>query len=482
MKIRDTGTRPLTIIWAYDPQMFDPQLTSNPTAYEVFRHVCEPLFYTDTDGVLRGLIAEDEHEYSNDGLEIRIAIRDGILFHDGTRATPEIVVSSFQRLQQLATSPLTDQLRSAVFSVENKKVLVQLPEPDYEFVNRVFTHAYSAIILDTPEDSIFPVCTGAYRFRPNLYSPDERVIIERFQDYSWPSTYHANTLAQIPQIEFKFVEDRDQRFEMLLSAEACVLSLSKEDVPIAARDPDIKLYDTEGGMTYIGFNFARPRWQNATVRRALVQAINKEELVNSGPFNLTDSIFTPSMTGYSKATDDLLSSFDPDTAAQVLLSAGFSFGDEIIIMTPQSRTYAGLFDLIQNQLNSIGISNVSLRQVPQTEMLENRQEYDLLLYDYSWADYTGLGSFLSPGTTRNLLNYPLDDISLTVRTSILTRERDERAALIKHAQTQVLEQTVYAPLLWRKLTKGVNTKCVTGEIVDNYKRLLYHDAQTHPFR
>ena len=57
--IRDMGGRPLAIVWGYDPQLYDPHATADPIAYEIWRHMCEPLFYEDAQGVVRGLLAED---------------------------------------------------------------------------------------------------------------------------------------------------------------------------------------------------------------------------------------------------------------------------------------------------------------------------------------------------------------------------------------------------------------------------------------
>jgi len=62
------GGRPLAIIWGGDPGNYDPHRTSHPVAQSVFRHVCEPLFYQDFDGVIRGLLAEDDFEYGDAGM------------------------------------------------------------------------------------------------------------------------------------------------------------------------------------------------------------------------------------------------------------------------------------------------------------------------------------------------------------------------------------------------------------------------------
>lgn len=56
-QVDDVGGRPLTVLWSADPGMYDPQHTSNAVAADVFRYVCEPLFYEDGQGIVRGLLA-----------------------------------------------------------------------------------------------------------------------------------------------------------------------------------------------------------------------------------------------------------------------------------------------------------------------------------------------------------------------------------------------------------------------------------------
>jgi len=69
------GGRPLIIVWSYDPGNYDPHVTSHPIAESIFHHVCEPLFHEDFDGRVRGLLAEDEIEYENDGRRITVQLR-----------------------------------------------------------------------------------------------------------------------------------------------------------------------------------------------------------------------------------------------------------------------------------------------------------------------------------------------------------------------------------------------------------------------
>ncbi|NIV34445.1 MAG: hypothetical protein GWN58_34790, partial [Anaerolineae bacterium] len=60
---------------------------------------------------------------------------------------------------------------------------------------------------------------------------------------------------------------------------------------------------------------------------------------------------------------------------------------------PESNTYRELAAAVQQQLNAVGLSRVRVREVPRADILTQRQDFDLLLFDYAWGDYRALGIF-----------------------------------------------------------------------------------------
>jgi ABC-type transport system substrate-binding protein len=109
--------------------------------------------------------------------------------------------------------------------------------------------------------------------------------------------------------------------------------------------------------------------------------------------------------------------------------------------------------------------------------LTQRQDFDLLLFDYAWGDYTALGIFLGPGP-RNLLNYPGGDVAGLVRKARTTADPDKRQQFVLEAQRLVLEQALWQPLLVRRITFAVDGACVEGVRQSPEGQLLFHDADT----
>gem|GEM_PF-4507370 len=87
-----------------------------------------------------------------------------------------------------------------------------------------------------------------------------------------------------------------------------------------------------------------------------------------------------------------------------------------------------------------------------------RYDFDLLLFDYAWNDYTILGILLGPGP-RNLLNYASDDVAGLVAQARTTADLERRQQLVLDAQRAVLEQAIWQPLLVRRITFAVDSIC-----------------------
>lgn len=476
------GGRPLVIVWSDDPGDYDPHHTSHPIAQSVFSHVCEPLFYEDFDGAVRGLLAEDEVEYGDDGRRLTIRLRPGITFHDGVSLDAEAVQASFERLQRLSVSPLLNDLRDVTVTAQpdGRSVVFTLPEPDYEFIRLVLSNPYAAIVspqAGEPAEPGFVACTGPYRFAPSLYRPGQSLSLVRYPDYHWSPTYFANQgAAHILQIRFAFETDRARRLELLLRGGGCVLSLSQGQVAPVAALPHFRLYEATGGVTYLGFNFQRMRWQDVRVRQAVALALDKDALTKLGPFLVADTPLAPNASGYNPQAAAFGYGYDPDRSQALLTQAGFDTDTEVVLLIPESNTYRELAALVRQQLQSVGL-RVRVREVPRADILTQRQDFDLLLFDYAWSDYTALGIFLGPGP-RNLLNYPGGDVASLVAQARATADAGQRRQLVLEAQRIVLEQALWQPLLVRRITFAVDGTCVRGERQSPEGELLFHDADT----
>ncbi|MBN2003404.1 MAG: ABC transporter substrate-binding protein [Anaerolineae bacterium] len=476
------GGPPLVSVWAYDPEDYDPQHTSHPMAQEIFRHVCEPLFYQDEQGDLRGILAEDDIVYGSDGREVTIRLRPDIIFHDGTPLDAGGVVASFERLQQFGASPLLNELRDVIVTAgsDGRSVVFTLPYLDYEFGNLVLSNSYAVIV--SPKAGAwmepgFVACTGPYRFVPSAYRPNRSVTLVPNSNYHYTPPYAENPgPPTIRRLVYAFEPDRDARLKLLTEGSACVLSLSRDgEIPPALSH--FRYHFATGGVTYLGFNFQRQRWQDSRVRAAIAMAIDKEALATRGLFDVAETPLTPESIGYDAGVARFGYGYDPQRSRELLSSAGFDVALEIILLIPESRTYRDLAADVQQQLAAIGLSRVRIREVPREDLLARRQDFDLLVFDYAWGDYTALGIFLGSGP-RNLLNYPEGNIADLIAQARMQADKDERRDMILEAQKIVLSEAIWQPLLVRRIVFAVDSRCVSGERSTPFGELIFWDAHT----
>jgi dipeptide transport system substrate-binding protein len=255
-----------------------------------------------------------------------------------------------------------------------------------------------------------------------------------------------------------------------------VLSLSKEQEADVSGLGHFRLHDATGGITYLGFNFQRTRWQDVRARRGVALALDKAALAAIGPFSIANTPLVPTATGYDEHAAGFGYGYDPDRSRALLVEAGFDTDAEVALLYPESNTYRELVAVLQQQLEAMGLT-VRVREIPRADILGERQDFDLLLFDCAWGDYTALSIFLGLGP-RNLLNYPDDDAAGLVAQARVTGDRDARQALVLGAQQVVLEEALWQPLLVRRLTFAVNGECVQGERQSPAGELVFHDADT----
>lgn len=484
-RVEAVGGRPLTFVVADDPAMYDPHATSDPRAEQVFRHVCEPLFADEGSGSLRGVLADGAPGVASDGRRVEVRLRPGLAFHDGRPVDAAAVVASFERLKRLGVSPLVSDLRDVAIrpGADVNAVVFELPQPDFDFVRLVLTSPYAVVVspgTGTPAAPGLVACTGPYRFLPQLYRPAVELTLVRAPNPA-AGTGSIGRVGQpdIPRIAFRFVGDRAGRLAQLLDGDGCVLSLSEEHVPTVVARPEFRRYATRAGLTYLGFNVQRPRWQDARARQALAMALDRTALAASGPFEPADTPLPPDAVGYDPAAAAFGYGHDPVQARQLAALAGLDLAAELVLLTPAgSQTYAALAGQVKDQLAAAGFTRVQLRTVPRGEILAERQDFDLLLFDYNWGDYGALRFLFGPGT-RNLLGYAGGEIAELVTRARATADPDARQALVLQAQRAILAPALWQPLLVRRLTVAVDGRCVSGERQAADGSLHFADAATH---
>ncbi len=354
-----SGKSTFTIYEAGDKWILGPGWDDDPK-FLVFL----PLIKRDPEtGIMKGCLAQ-KWEYSEDGRELTIYLRQDVKWHDGVPVTAGDIKFTLELLSH------PEVLGYGAGKIESIKIL-----DDYSL--KIVLKKRYGIKLDTwqvyypqhllehldPMD-IFkwefwthPVGNGPYRF-VNLL-PKTMMEFEANPDYYLGK----------PRIERVIIKlSGGTVITELLSGNVDMSWVMAEDAFTLAKDSRFRVYHRwEGGRTQILWNQNSKFFRESIVRRALTQAIDRHTLhkILNFPENLpiTDGIRSLHQLRSGKFGEAL--PFDPDKARLLLREAGWrdSDGDGILDRDGESFSFTlkateldlNLLVFLQAQFKKIGV-------------------------------------------------------------------------------------------------------------------------------
>ncbi len=338
----------------------------------VIWNIFEPLFVFDGDFALLPMLAAS-HAVSEDGLTHTIALRTGVLFHDGNEMVSQDVVASIERWGR--NSGFAANLMKVVESIathDDYTIEIKLSEPfgtlpETLAMNNGGCPIYPKAICDAAGDNQITefIGTGPYRFVER--QADRFIRLERFEDYSAldgePNGYGGHKYAYVDKIEFVPVPDQS----------AQVAGLKAGDYQyVQAPVPD-QIAELEGASGVIAerteqsdylrvllLNWASPVLANEGVRQAIQARIDCESVLiaayGEGSYHMNPGVMFKETPWHSTADEELFNRNDPEAAKALLESSGYD-GTPIRLLTiAELRTDFNMAATIKQQLEEIGIT------------------------------------------------------------------------------------------------------------------------------
>ena len=267
----------------------------------------EGLTQLSEDGRVVPRLAE-KWEWENNGMRLRVTLRDGITFHDGTPLTADLAAGI---LRGAIARPGNQRLYTAFGDVTALNV-----EGDRQLI---FDVKQASAFL--PENLELPLAigdkgvgTGPYRVIKN--EPEE-IIVERFDKYhQGPS--------KIKTVIIRPFQTLRTAWTSLLRGDIDMVSnVPPEAVEFISND-DIQVVSFLRHYQFVvGFNSRTPQFRSSAVRRALNVAIDRESLIknvlhgrglpSTGPLWPKHWAIDPNVAAYR---------YDPEQATALLRAAG----------------------------------------------------------------------------------------------------------------------------------------------------------------
>lgn len=317
----------------------------------------------------------------------RFQLREGVVFHDGTELTAEVVRNSLQQVvdhlpyagdllnieRMEATGPLT-------LEIETTEPFAALPNQ----LTDAITVVYAPSSFDEAGTFVKPIGTGPWAFVD--YIKQDRTIVDRFDGY-WGEK------PAMQRIVYRYIPDHNARTLALEAGEIdFATNVLPADVNRLKADTDFKVYaEPTAGLYYGAFNTAGDTpLTDVRVRRAINYLVDREVLV----MGALDGVGKPAWSFFAPQFDWVPEGVEPyemneEKAAALLEEAGYAKVDgqwqkdgqplSLRILSYSSRTeMAAITEALSLLLANQGIGS-EVRLFTWEGMLDlvRRGEYDV---------------------------------------------------------------------------------------------------------
>jgi len=354
-----------------DPHFFNTQRDTN-----FWPHVFEALMVFG-DGLRPTPQLARSYEVSDDGLTYTFRLREGVLFHNGDTMTSADVVASWERHIRISPGRTILAAVSGLSAPDDNTFVVTLARPQPLFIEAISATNFPLVIMPAAESvkeqgQLAVIGTGPYRFVE--FVPDDRTVIERFDDYVADTSHPEGALpglaghrrAHIDRIIFRAIPESGTRIAALQTGELTIA----DNLPVPA---SVRLTQPGAGFAAhdvmpfskaaIPLHSSNPPTDNVLVRRAIQAALNPDDIMEialEGFYELDPSlVFRGSLYYPGDAVASFYNQNNPARAAELLREAGYA-GEPIRILTNTNFAFMQNMALVMSeQLKAAGM-NVSI--------------------------------------------------------------------------------------------------------------------------
>ena len=350
------------------------------------RAIFDQLVEKTAEGDVAGYLAESV--VPNETLDVwTLTLRPGVVFHDGSELTAEtlqIAYDEFLKEGAITSGQLSAAGVTEVRVVDDLTVEYVLSAPNAGFPDtlifasgRVFS--IEAARADPEGFAQNPVGTGPFKFVS--WDPDNEIILERNENY-WRTDPDGNPLPYLDRLIFRPIPDEGTRLDSLLAGNIDAMQTLRGSTIRDAQNAgdQITLYQHQGGNSggWI-FNVLQPPVDDVRVRAGLVQAVNRDALIEvlggTGIQTASSQLFGPDSPWYSQTVADAWPEFSIADATVTLQeyvddparSDGLAAGSTIQIdwNCPPDPSLIAVSESVKELWEATGLVSVNLNQLEQ---------------------------------------------------------------------------------------------------------------------
>ena len=380
----------LRIALREDPDALDPTLARTYVSRIVFAGLCDKLF--DINEKLETVPQLATGYEWKSPTELMIALRPGVVFHDGEKMDAAAVKYSLERHLTMSGSFRRSEINAMdrVEVVDPLTVRIVLKTPSSPFVAQLTDRSGMIVSPKAAEAAgkdfgLKPVCAGPFRFVERV--PQDRIVLERFPGY-----WNADAI-KLERVTYQPIPDSSVR---LANLQAGSIDLSENitptDVDAVMKNPRLKMAPSDSlGYQTIVFNVANgPRaktalGQDSKVRRAFELSIDRTALVQvvyNGLFATTAQAVAPSSAFYTPSVQP--PARDVAKAKALLKEAGVATPVVVQLTVPNNPDLRQAGEIIQAMAAEAGFEvKLTASEYASALSAANRGEFEAFLTAWS---------------------------------------------------------------------------------------------------
>ncbi|NCT96845.1 MAG: ABC transporter substrate-binding protein [Comamonadaceae bacterium] len=465
------GLQAKTFKWtsASDIPTWDIHSQNNALANGIHASVYESLvYYNSRTFKPEPLLATGWNQVSP--TQLRLTLRTGVKFHDGSDFTADDAVFSLQRAMA-PTSNFTPYIQGIdrIVKVNNNTIDIFTKGPNPVLVNqltelRMMSKAWAEKnnstapkdIKTQDENFAHRNAMGTGPFVLKEWAPDQKMVLTRNPNW-WGKSAETN----VTEIVYTPVKATATRMAALLSGEVdFVLDPSPQDLPRLRQDGNLKVMDgVENRTIFFGMDQHRDELvgsnvkgknplKDVRVRKALYQAIDMNAIARvtlRGLGQPTGALIAPQVTGWTEGVHQRYP-FDVAAAQKLLADAGYKDGFEVDFACPNNRYIndEAICQAVTAMWARIGVK-AKLRTLPLATYFPMIQRYEASIYMLGWGVPTFDAMYSLQSLVRSVGqggdgNYNVGRYSNPKMDQIIDRAKTETDLLIRNRLlTEALE-------------------------------------------
>ncbi len=300
----------------------------------------------------------DEFEVRKDGKEIYFKLKEGVQFQGNYgELTAEDVKFSFERMvDPEENSPFAGEwgsLQKVELTGKYSGKLI-FEEPFAPLLAHTIPFSPGSIISKEAYEEkgkgfgTSPVGSGPYKWVK--WVPEQKIVLEKFDDY-YGEEPDFDRIEIYPMAEINTAEMAYERGEL----DATQISFNSIDRFKGMDDTNVKIV-TPLLYEWVGFNMAKPPFDDIRVRKAVRYTINPEEIIEgayNGYANRANTLLPPDVLGHWKDAPEYGTNLEK--ARNLLDKAGYPDGFKTKIYTTNREPLPDAITIAKYQLKKIGI-------------------------------------------------------------------------------------------------------------------------------